>query len=249
MAEVSIQLNAEDRTPPVLNAVFENTRSKAADISSLMQGEARAIEVGWGTALTAIGIVIGAIGLAVNLLDDSVKDLHGTVKSIEEELKGGIEFKLDAGPATKALKSVVEEARKFKTDKTLSLNVSQAISAVSAVKTALASIPEVTYKDVVVRYQTMASPLRPFTEGMEYIRKKMESLPGESTHTIKYGDLPSSTSPEKGGAPPRNVHFAPTINITAAGGRDGGALAEEIDRALADRWRYNRSELKRAMNA
>ena len=134
-------------------------------------------------------------------------------------------------------------------DKTLSITIAQAIRNTGEVKTALASIPEVTYKDVVVRYQTMASPLRPFTEGMEYIRKKMESLPVESTHTIKYGDLPASTSPEKGGAPARNVHFAPTINITAAGGRDGGALAEEIDRALADRWRYNRSELKRAMNA
>ncbi len=136
-------------------------------------------------------------------------------------------------------------------DKTLSLNVSQALSAVSAVKTALASIPEVTYKDVVVRYQTMASPLRPFTEGMEHIRKAMEALPVESTHTIKYGGLPASISPGKGGARARDVyvHFAPAISITAAGGRDGGALADEIDRALADKWRYDRSDLKRAMSA
>ncbi|MDA8168681.1 MAG: hypothetical protein M0Z59_03155 [Nitrospiraceae bacterium] len=70
--------------------------------------------------------------------------------------------------------------------KTLYLDVSEAVQAASAVSAALESIPDISYKDVILRYFTQASPVMPFSEGMEMIGLKMKSLPVETTHTVRF---------------------------------------------------------------
>jgi hypothetical protein len=74
-------------------------------------------------------------------------------------------------------------------DKSLNLDISDALEAVDRVKGALASIPETTFKKVVVEYKTKASPVMPFTEGMAHIREMMESLPRGQDYVIDFQGL------------------------------------------------------------
>ena len=144
-------------------------------------------------------------------------------------------------------------------EKRISLDVGQALSGARSVREAIDAIPDMSVKTVVVRYQTQASPIRPFSEGIEYIKKKMESLPSGGDYTMRFGSgrggtgSPVPSGPgivDKGG----QVPFSPTINLTVTGSgaasTEGATLAREIakelDSALADLWRTNRSELRRA---
>ncbi len=134
--------------------------------------------------------------------------------------------------------------------KTLTLDVSGALYGAAEVASAIGAIPDVTEKSVVIEYQTMASPVRPFTEGIAYIKDKMDSLPTEGSYTVKYA---TDGSPAQGQpnvpAQPGPVTFSPVINVNAqAGGAaaDAASLARSLDEELARMWRTNRSELRRA---
>ncbi len=141
-------------------------------------------------------------------------------------------------------------------DKRVGLDVSGALEAARAVEQAIDAIPDMSIKTIVLRYQTQASPIRPFGEGIEQIKKKMESLPTGGDYTMRIGsgrqggplsreaETPSSG---RGLVPP----FAPVVNLSVNGGGsmpEGATLAREIDMALADLWRTNRSELRRAQS-
>ncbi len=144
-------------------------------------------------------------------------------------------------------------------NKRVDLDVSAALEGARAVGRAIDAIPDTSVKTVILRYQTQASPIRPFSEGIEQIKKKMEALPSGGDYTMRFGSgrggagSPVPSGPgivDKGG----QVPFSPTINLTvtgSGGGMPGGAtlargLAKELDSALADLWRTNRSELRRA---
>jgi uncharacterized phage infection (PIP) family protein YhgE len=130
-------------------------------------------------------------------------DLEEKRKRLIEELEGV--WKEMFSPFTQGLSSALSEGisqiekRLKELDsyllKTLTLDISQAVKAVSEVNSALASIPDVTVKTVVVQYQTQASPLMPFTKGIDHIKELMESLPGEGTYRVKFL---GQASPEKG---------------------------------------------------
>lgn len=240
MAEVRIQLEADDRVTPVLQAVLRNAKGVFSEMNASMQGEARAFQANWSGVLGLIATIVAAVAAAIQVVDDSIGDLRETVKSIEEELTEGIEFKVDAGAASEAVKSITDEVEKLITTKTLSLDVADALEGARQVREAIDAIPDVTYKDVVVRYQTQASPVMPFSEGMDYIERRMAALPAGGTYTLR-----PDVAPLGGG----NVTLSPTININGVEGREGRSLARDVDLALADMWRTNRSELRRAMNA
>lgn len=129
-------------------------------------------------------------------------------------------------------------------DKSVSLDNASALAAAGDVMAAIAAIPDVSYKQVIVQYMTQASPVRPFSEGMEYIKQKMQSLPSESAHIVKYEGHDGQSQPS--GAMSQSIAFSPVINISSAAST-GRAMAEELEAAMADRWRYNRSELRRAI--
>ncbi|MBI4822668.1 MAG: hypothetical protein HY805_00330 [Nitrospirae bacterium] len=75
-----------------------------------------------------------------------------------------------------------------------------------------------------------------------YIKEKMFSLPSETRHTVRV-DRAIAEKGSKG-----NINFSPTINIYGTEGKSGRTLAEEIESVLAQRWRSDRSELKRAIS-
>jgi methyl-accepting chemotaxis protein len=73
--------------------------------------------------------------------------------------------------------SITGLKKEIETPYAFCLDVSQAVKAVSEVNSAIASIPDVTVKTVILQYQTQASPLMPFTKGIDHIKELMESLP------------------------------------------------------------------------
>jgi len=122
-------------------------------------------------------------------------------------------------------------------EKTLFIDTSQALGAIWEVNSALASIPDITYKSVVVQYYTQSSPVRPFSEGMAYIKSQMESLPNESAHTVRYSDRGAGGSAGGGIV----VNLSPTLNISGAG--DGTKIAREFQERLASDILMDRSPL------
>ena len=186
--------------------------------------------------------------------------------TIEEKIMAEVKIDImasdEATPAfntaERSASGLVEALRELDSislEKRISLDVGQALSGARSVRDAIDAIPDSSVKTVVVRYQTQASPIRPFSEGIEYIKKKMESLPTGGDYTMKFGRFGAQgvqggqnpTRQERGGLVPP---FAPVVNLTVNGGGMpvGTALAREVDLALADMWRTNRSELRRAQS-
>ena len=181
-------------------------------------------------------------------------------EKIMAEVKIDIKASDEATPAfnsaersASGLVDTLRELDSISLEKRISLDVGQALSGARSVRDAIDAIPDTSVKTVVVRYQTQASPIRPFSEGIEYIKKKMESLPTGGDYTMKFGRGTGSPIPsgpgivDKGGLVPP---FAPVVNLTVNGGGmpEGATLAREVDLALADLWRTNRSELRRAQS-
>jgi len=127
----------------------------------------------------------------------------------------------------------------------LFLDTSQAISAAEDARFWVDMLfPETgIHKYIYLHYETVASPPMPFSEGMDYIEGRINALPKESTHSIKYSGLDQSGKAASGGG---NFVFSGTININGASG-NAESLVKEIEKQLANRWLYNRSELRRAM--
>jgi hypothetical protein len=239
---------------------------------------------------------------ASKALDEGVSVFENRLSGLDKNLSKTLT--IDTGSAVQAVKDLTTNIESINVEKTFRLDISSAFSAIEQVKSALASIPDVTVKTVVMKYETQASPLMPFTEGIDHIKGLMESLPGEGTYRVKFM---GQASPEKGitetvsdvmgmigglsdflskpsdywtilwrDDPMRargeagqitntidrltdflekysknlesgkqgNITFSPTININGSG-KDGGALAKEIDHELAGMWRADRSELKK----
>lgn len=112
--------------------------------------------------------------------------------------------------------------------------------------------PEGLHRVVVIEYKTKASPVRPFSEGMDDIKRRMESLPTGGAYTLQVGGVGGTGlgapagSRTTGAASGGNSFVA---NITVAGGQGGSGTAKEIDATLADLWTSRRSRLRAAMEA
>lgn len=179
----------------------------------------------------------------------ALSEVKAHVEGIETEK----EFSLDISSAARALAGINAAVDSLESTKSIHLDALQAVAEALRVKAAIDAIPDITYKTVIVRYQTLASPLMPFTEGIRHIKAMMESLPTEGAYTLRVGGAPTTSGGTSirgypGSEVRQSISFAPTINIHSRGG-DGRGLASELDRELARMWRYNRSELRRAMDA
>lgn len=179
---------------------------------------------------------------------------------------------LDVAPAIESLRKLQAEADALDLNKTLFVEVSEANANIRSVKAWLDSIPDVTVKTLLIKTVMQASPVRPFTEGADYVERRLRELPRESSFRVKVTQaVAGELSPSALGTPlgsvtaasarysqgvVNNVTFSPSINVSAAGGTGAGAssssssgvtLARQVDRALADLWSTNRSALRRAM--
>ncbi|MEJ2183375.1 MAG: hypothetical protein P8Y66_07610 [Nitrospirota bacterium] len=206
MAEVRIQIEAEDRATPVFEALAESARGLLAETASGFEALGRKIEK---KRTLTLGVEAAMAGVGA---------LRGALASLPLERT----LALDAGPA---------------------------LLQVAELRAALAAIPDVSYKDVVVRYHVQASPVMPFSEGIEHVRSLMKSLPRESDYVLRVRR--EGLSPSGGSAPVQvaPATFAPTVNVSVPEGRGGGDIARRIDVELARLWRHDRSELKRAMRS
>ena len=154
--------------------------------------------------------------------------------------------------ATPAIDSILDAfrsgVREIEKTRRIDLDERPALAAIGSVKRAIESIPDVTYKDMVVRVKTQASPIRPFSEGMDYVEGRLRALPSGTEHTIRVRGHDAWSVQGTGPARPDSYNFSPTVNLSVSGGgASGSGLARDIDRELASLWRTNRSELRRAV--
>jgi hypothetical protein len=248
MAEVRIDIKAEDAATPVLRAVEQGARGMAENIMLLNDSLGQS----WSSTETfqALLETIQQISGQEIIFDlQGLSNFERRIMALEVSLEKRLN--IDTVQAVEAIDGLGASLASIDMDKTLCLDTSAAIVGALQVKSAIDAIPDIQYKTVIVQYKTQSSPVRPFSEGMEYIRKKMESLPVETRHVIRYG---SDTAAPALSPVPSDVRqqqaapvFAPAITVNAAQGQNAEALARDLERALADRWRNNRSELRRAM--
>jgi hypothetical protein len=260
MAEVKFDIVAEDLATPTLYTVVENAKSAVSSMNTAFgQLDASAFQAGWQTLIGTISGAVAALAGVLALLDNTLIDISTKLDSIGTNLDE-IKTRLDepftvtikTEESLEAVKNITGELSKLDATKTLDLDASSAVQAVNEAKAAIDAIPDVSYKTVIVQYKTQASPVMDFSEGMAYIEERMASLPAEGTYTVNYENVPARgavSDVQAPGGTARNISFSPTIQITSIGGKSGGELAAELDRALAEKWRYNRSELRRAMTA
>jgi hypothetical protein len=256
MAEVKINITAEDNATEALAAVENSVRSTARSVDELGNSFKQAV----GTVEDGISSLKERLSEIDLSLEKRLSVDTAEAKRALEEVKASVDgiktekaFSLDVSSAAGALARINAAIDSLESTKSLRLDATQAMAAALRVQAAIDSIPDVTYKTVIVRYQTMASPLMPFTEGIRHIRSMMESLPTEGAYTVRVRGTPSRPEGTSRGITEvrQGISFAPTIDIHSGGGGggDGRALARDVDRELARMWRYNRSELRRAMNA
>jgi uncharacterized phage infection (PIP) family protein YhgE len=183
---------------------------------------------------------------AIEQLKTSLDNLSNTLKQ-HPVLSGKMEreFKLNTAGAISALRELKSAIDRISSpiERLLKVNAYDALLSIGRVKSALDSIPDIIYKTVVIQYKTQASPVMPFSEGMEMVRKKMESLPAFTAHTVRFSASPLNLRGDRGGLPV-SVHFG-DIHINGSG--DGGRIAADFQKKLADDIESGRSPVLPAL--
>jgi len=194
---------------------------------------------------------IDALETVIQSIDDAFKELHEAATSIERQVLKGVEFKIDAAAAVEAIRGVAAEAAKLEASKVLTFDVSGALAGVWRIKAAIDSIPDITTKTVIIKYKTQASPVMPFSEGIRYIKEKMNSLPRGGDYIFRDRKVGTSSDYQTNTMvrSPRQITFSPTINVHGASDQRSVVLARELDLELARMWRYKRSELRKAVTS
>ncbi|GAB4389053.1 MAG: hypothetical protein Kow0025_12060 [Thermodesulfovibrionales bacterium] len=259
MAEVRIDITAEDRTEAAFSAAAQAVQSLSQGMKGLNEAGAGAAAGGLAQASSALSAALGLareMGQALGARGEAAQG--GALGALEQgvgylrESLASLSLGLDVSAALQAMGEVRAAVYSLDLSRALDLDVSEALGAASQVKRLLDSIPDVTVKTVVMEFKTQASPVMPFSEGIRHIRAMMESLPTGGDYTMRVSGLDgvrarATEAPRGAGASGAgHVTYAPTINIRGAGG-SGPGLAREVDAELARLWRYGRSELRRAM--
>jgi hypothetical protein len=167
--------------------ILKNQREMAGTKEDLDELYLRAMRIGERMQEIRLGDVSSEAAVA------ELEDLRAEADEIKDSLAVLAEphLKLDAlnadlreiENAMKSTSTVIERQRQVVIDN------EQAKRAVGEVKIFLDSIPDVTYKTVIVEYKTKASPVMPFTEGMAHIREMMDSLPRGQDYVIDFKGL------------------------------------------------------------
>jgi hypothetical protein len=156
MAEVRINIKAEDNASGVFRALDRGVEAMRA----------------------------GASGLSEAFRDVESRTIAAS--------SGALEFGGRIASARLAVAGLGQELQGLDLARSFVLDVSGALRGAEALRVAIEAIPDVTRKTVILEYKTMASPVRPFSEGMEHIRRMMESLPSESSAAVSPGDARAS---------------------------------------------------------
>ncbi|MBI4822644.1 MAG: hypothetical protein HY805_00210 [Nitrospirae bacterium] len=173
-------------------------------------------------------------------------ELEGVIFKLKEELSyrtGYDPTAFDSLDASEAIKKIKELHEKIKEPISLNLdpenffhNLQSAWDTFRNVRERIIT-PIALSLDMVIKYMTLASPIKPFSEGIEYIRSKMESLPIESTHIIRH-DVKADNAVNQG----LTVNYNPQITINTL-----SSNIRELERVLSERLSYERGELSRTL--
>ncbi|MBI5634855.1 MAG: hypothetical protein HZA15_15415 [Nitrospirae bacterium] len=228
--DTAMQLSGEAK----IKALTEWQQARAAMANEVKAGDAVII-----SQETAVKTAMQDIAKAQ---DDISREYAETKISREEELA---QLKIYTEQLSTAMSKASEMVEHYKTQiieldtelsrqRILTIDAGSAKQAISEVQAALASIPDITYKQVIVQYFTQASPVRPFTEGMQHIAAMMDSLPTESRHTVKFGDLTgrlrSAASRASGKDDEEEYEEEDTTFIT----KEAGGMSDEIAKVFKD---------------
>jgi len=103
------------------------------------------------------------------------------IKAIEENMRNvkttAAETKSEVTMTYEEMKArFIEMNYELAKKKKLTVDTEEAVTSVQKVKSAIDAIPDVTTKTVIIETYTKSSPLRPFSEGIEYMKNKIKSL-------------------------------------------------------------------------
>ena len=114
----------------------------------------------------------------------------------------------------------------------LTVNTDEAMTAVKELKSEIDSIPDVTYKKVIIQTFTESSPIRPFSQGIEYMQEKLNSLSGRGEFTMDLSALSSLISAYAGMAQIIAPYAARTAGTPMAWGKSTYFAMEQSVREL-----------------
>lgn len=252
MAENSLQLWREQ-------VMAEHARLKAwlEEEAASVQEKKNAAVAENKTEAEALLEYVESVKVAIADAKADAEKIKESINTITAKLKKGESVKIEAEKAKAdldVLNSQVESIDlQLKTDKKLIIDTDKAKADVERVKKLIDSIDGTTYKQVIVEFKTKASPVRPFSEGMDSIEGRLNSLPKGSSYTIGISTgqqvsgigVAYQREGERKPAPaPTGATFAPVINVSG-----GPSAARDIDHGLADLWKTRRSKLRAAMEA
>lgn len=204
--------------------------------------------------------IAAAVSEKITAVKGKIADVTAEISRMDALLKDEKTLAINA-EAAKAdmdilLNNVVQTDEAIKAQHDFKLETAAAEAAAKDLRTKVDALfpPEGLHRVVVIEYKTQASPIRPFTEGMEDIKKRMESLPTGSTYTARVTGLDSvgSTSQKSSTG---GVTMNPVFNLTVSGsggsasGSGSSGSAKDLDKQLADLWNSKRSQLRQAMEA
>jgi hypothetical protein len=101
-------------------------------------------------------------------------------------------------------------------------------------------------RTLTIKVKTEASPVRPFSEGMDAVENRLLNLPTKTQHTLKMNPDYSTGSREPiraGTGPTNNFSFSPQVNL---GGRTGSVYQQaiELETVMSKRWNRGVSRLR-----
>jgi hypothetical protein len=215
-------------------------------------------------SVEALKLQIVDIKSAIGEAETSAEAMTKSIEKISQGLSQGLTMEIESEKAKADLElmnaNVLAIDSSLKEAKTLSVETTKATNDALILRQRIDQMfpVEGLRREVIIEYKTKASPVRPFSEGMDAIEARMNSLPTGGSYTIGVGGLPSGASfaPVRPAATLGNGSLAagagagavgaPGVSVTihVAGGPNA---AKEIDGHLADLFSSNRSKLKTAM--
>ncbi len=149
-----------------------------------------------------------AADIAVKMKDIKLGDMNsaaaikelGDLRDRADEIKKQLaiiaepRLKMEAlnSDLTKINSAIDETAKLIETPKAVNIDGSKVKAEAILIRQSIdAAIPDQMIKYVTIQYQTKASPVMPFTEGMTHIKEMMNSLPTGGDYTVKFGNLAS----------------------------------------------------------
>ena len=120
--------------------------------------------------------------------DDLIEAQNEKRAGAEAEIKTWDKVKESALSAMDLIKDKIAE---LPAEKKFKIDADEALRTVREVQRKIDEIPDITRKKVIVEAYTKASPVRPFSEGIDYMMERLDSLSGSGEFTVDMSNITS----------------------------------------------------------